>query len=156
LIRTKDPSCLWYYSTFLIVFISLTFLSSRPVYGIDFSYSGPDCRLLYRFIPRTGTLNDLTVIYNESFEFYPSQFGGILTFTLGGEYLHPQEGRHTSQVIEESISEDMYEAKFRWSYAEESFEFTIRMKLKEKTLSIEFSPIPRAKMSWNSDWIVPN
>jgi len=63
----------------------------EPVLGIDFAHDGKDCNILYRFIPRTGTLNDLVIVYDGKFEFSPSNFGGITTFILGGEELHPWE-----------------------------------------------------------------
>ncbi|MFQ6108882.1 MAG: DUF5696 domain-containing protein [Candidatus Aminicenantales bacterium] len=143
--RKKGPSSLLHSRMWLIFFLTLASLAIKDVSAIDFSYSGPDCRILYRFTPRTGTLNDLTVIYNDSFEFSPSLFGGILTFILGGQVLNAQEGRHTSEFIEENISDDVYEAKFRWSYAKESFDFTVRISLKEKTLSVEFFTDPSSE-----------
>ena len=107
----------------------------------DFFYSGSDCTILYRFIPNTGTLNDLTVTYNGEFQFYPSYFGGITTFNLGGRQLHPWEEKHISELLYEKTSGDgdTYEAAFRWSCQGENFDFTIKMQLNEKTLSIDFS-----------------
>jgi len=107
----------------------------------DFFYSGSDCTILYRFTPNTGTLNDLTVTYNGDFQFYPSYFGGITTFNLGGRQLHPWEEKHISELLYEKTSGDgdTYEASFRWSYQGENFDFTIKMQLDEKTLSIDFS-----------------
>ncbi len=49
------------------------------------------------------------------------------------------EEKHISQLLYEKTSDDVYEAKFRWSYRGESFDFTIKMQLNGKTLSIDFS-----------------
>jgi len=110
-----------------------------PVLGVDFLYQGPDCTILYRFTPETGTLHDLTVTYNGTFSFLPSNFGGISLFTLAGEELRPWEDRHVSQLIEESLSEGMYTARFRWSYQGDSFEFTFKAHLEGKRLVIEYA-----------------
>ncbi len=122
------------------IFITiLLFLYWCPVQAEDFSYNGSDCTILYRFTPNTGTLNDLTVTYNGDFQFYPSYFGGITSFNLAGKQLHPWEEKHISQLLYENTSDNIYEAKFRWSYRGESFDFTIKMQLNGKTLSIDFS-----------------
>ena len=122
-----------------MLFISWLCLNQRPALGIDFAYHREDCSILYRFIPRTGTLNDLVVVYDGEFEFFPSHFGGITTFILGGEELHPWEEKHTTELVEEFSSGNTYKAKFRWSYGDESFVFTLKIWLDNKALSIEFS-----------------
>jgi len=128
--------------TFLItILLSLVW---SPMQAKDFYYNGSDCTILYRFIPSTGTLNDLTVTYNGDFQFYPSHFGGITTFNLAGKQLHPWEEMHVSELLYEKTSGDgdIYEASFRWSYQGEHFDFTIKMQLSGKTLSIDFSTDP--------------
>ena len=42
------------------------------------SYAGDDCRLTYRYEPRTGTLNDWTVRQNDSQAFWPALGGGVI------------------------------------------------------------------------------
>lgn len=127
------------YCAALIFFVFLSFLNPKLLFAVDFSYSGPDCSILYRFTPHTGTLNDLIVIYNDSFKFYPSYFGGITSLILGGEHIHPQEGKQTSQLLEENTSGGKYKAKFRWGYGGESLDFTVKIWLNDKKLSVEFS-----------------
>ncbi len=111
---------------------------SSSLSAVDFTYSGPDCKIIYRFIPSTGTLNDLRVIYNKNFVFYPSYFGGITSFALKGKELHPWEGKHSSELLEETHQGNKYRAKFRWSYKGKSFVFTVKISLQGKTLDLEF------------------
>jgi hypothetical protein len=123
---------------FSVLFIGFLF-SSPYLFAVDFIYSGPDCEIVYRFIPRTGTLNDLRVIYNDDFEFLPSYFGGITSFSLEGTELHPWEEIHISELLEETFQRNKYKAKFRWSYKGKSFVFDIKIWLQGKTLRLEFS-----------------
>ena len=108
----------------------------------DFTYSGSDCTIIYRFSPSTGTLADLRVIYNQNFSFFPFSYGGISRFELGGELLSSREGRHHSQVLEEGEASGVYMAKFRWTYNRESFDFSMKIRLEKKTLIIECSADP--------------
>ncbi len=117
-------------------------LNLAPGYGIDLSYQGEDCTITYRFTPKTGTLNDLIVIYNDRFTFYPSFYGGITTFSLAGKELHPWEGRHAVILLEEHTAEGVYQAKFKWAYRAKSFDFTLKMRLNGKTLVVEYSVDP--------------
>jgi hypothetical protein len=116
-------------------------VSAVPARAIDFVYSGTDCRIVYRFTPRTGTLNDLKVIYNNRFTFFPSYSGGITLFELAGSRLVPGEGKHTSQLLEESTSGGLYQARFRWSFEGQSFDFVLEMRLKGKTLTVGCSAL---------------
>lgn len=106
--------------------------------AIDFIYDGQDCKIVYRFTPQTGTLNDLKVFYNESFSFFPAYHGGITSFELGGARLKPWAGQHTSQLLAESSAGPFYQAEFRWSFRGESFDFMIEIRLTGKTLIIEY------------------
>lgn len=122
------------------IFIAiLVCLFWRFVCAKDFSYNGPDCTILYRFTPNTGTLHDLTVTYNGSFKFYPANFGGITTFNLAGKELHPWEAKHATKLLAENDNGETYEVTFRWSYKDKSFDFTIKMQLAGKSLLAEFS-----------------
>ena len=112
--------------------------ADRTVSGVELRYDGTNYSLLYRFLPQTGTFNDLKVTYNETFTFLPSNFGGITSFVLAGETLHPWEQKHTSQLVEESNTGGIYSAKFRWAYKGDSFDFTIRLYLLGKRLVVEF------------------
>ncbi len=123
----------------IVFLIILLLVCGAYLQGKDFSYTGADCTILYRFTPHTGTLNDLTVTYNGAFTFYPALYGGITTFILAGKQLHPWEEKHSSILENEKNSGDIYEAAFRWSYKNESLRFTIKMQLTGKILTIEFS-----------------
>ncbi len=123
---------------FSVLFVVLIF-SIPSLFAVDLTYNGPDCKIIYRFIPKTGTLADLTIIYNDHFEFFPSYFGGITSFTLKGKELHPWEGKHASQLLEETSQGNSYKAKFRWSYEGKSFVFSVKIWRLAKTLAIEFS-----------------
>ncbi len=109
---------------------------ARAACGIDLTYRGPDCTISYRFTPSSGTLNDLTVVYNDSFSFYPSNFGGITAFILAGETLRPWEGRHTCQVLSEGTLGGVYTVRYRWSYRGDWLDFTLRARLEGKTLLV--------------------
>ncbi len=121
-------------SALFVIFILL----SSSLFAVDFTCKGPDCTIIYRFIPETGTLNDLTVICNSNFVFHPSYFGGITSFSLKGTELHPWEGKHSSELLEESYRGNTYQAKFRWSYEGKSFVFSIKIRLQGKALTLEF------------------
>ena len=122
-----------------VLFILFIISGVSPVWGVDFTYQGSDCNLIYRFTPNTGTLYDLVVIYNGSYSFHPSNYGGIVEFDLGGKRLAPWEGLHATQLLSESLSSGVYSAKFRWTYNHDSLEFDIKISLKGKTLTLEWS-----------------
>jgi len=129
---------------FNFVFLFLVFFLSQLAESADFIYDGPDCHIIYRFKPRTGTLSDLTLIYNKTFKFIPAEEGGISRFILNDQYLMTNEGKHVSEVIEESYSNKIYKARFRWSYQGKSFTFLIKISRKGKTLKIEFKTSPKS------------
>lgn len=126
----------------LSLLIILFFVIAPSASAIDFTYSGPDCQIIYRFTPLTGTLNDLKIIYDGNFSFYPSYHGGIISFSLGGERLHPWEGKHRCEIIGETANSGVYAARFRWSHNGESFEFTMEIKLTGKTLTVSYAADP--------------
>lgn len=45
--------------------------------GYDFTYSGADCRVAYRYTPRTGTLTDFTCQVDGGASFRPADGGGV-------------------------------------------------------------------------------
>ena len=117
----------------------LVLLGPGAAGAADLVYSGSDFAAVYRFVPVTGTLNDLQVIYQDGFQFHPSNFGGITTFVLAGEELHPWEGRHASRLVEESFDGGIYRAMFEWSYLGDSLEFGLTARMEGKTLVIDFT-----------------
>ena len=131
----------FFLQTFLF-FLLLTLVKLQAIWAFDFTYSGPDCTIIYRFSPSTGTLSDLRVIYNQSFSFLPSNYGGITLFSLGGSLLRPREGKQATKVLEETNSGGIYTAKFRWTYNGENFDFAVSLQLSGKTLKIEYYADP--------------
>jgi hypothetical protein len=140
-------------SNMLCIMMVLIWMTPFSAFSIDFSSSTDTGQLIYRFTPNTGTLNDLKVIFQEGFQFYPSFFGGITRFSLGGEALHPWEGKHTSMLVEEKYFEAIYQAKFRWGYRGDHFEFTIKIWLNGQTLCVEFftDPLNQNVMEFGCD-----
>jgi hypothetical protein len=118
----------------LCLFISLPAL---PEAG--HTYNGPDGKVEFHVTPSTGTLNDLRVVVNDTFAFFPSHYGGILSFELAGERLFSWENKHQCQVAQVGYGQDESWARFRWSYKGDSFEFDVGAKLKGKTLTLKFS-----------------
>jgi hypothetical protein len=128
-----------YHGLTSLLFIFFLISTVSPTLGVDFAYHGSDCSLVYRFTPNTGTLYDLVAIYNGSYSFHPSNYGGIVEFYLAGKRMAPWEGLHATQLISESQSNGIYSAKFRWTYNNDSLEFVIKISLKSKTLTLEWS-----------------
>jgi len=121
-----------------VFFLALFGAVALNVLAADFVYEGTDCKIVYRFTPQTGTLNDLKVIYNDSFSFSPAYHGGITSFELGGERLKPWHEKHTTEILGESTGGPFYLAEFRWSYRGESFDFLVRIRRTGKTLIIDY------------------
>lgn len=110
-----------------------------PAAAIDFTYAGADCAITYRYRPETGTLRDLQVVYNGGFAFSPAYDGGIRLFELGGTVLRPQEGRHATTLLEERFDGAAYLARFRWSGDGAALDFSVRVRLDGKTLTIQYA-----------------
>ena len=128
-----------YHGLTSLFFIFFLISTVSPILGVDFAYHGSDGSLVYRFTPNTGTLYDLVAIYNGSYSFYPAHYGGIVEFCLAGRRMAPWEGLHATQLISEFQSNGIYSATFRWTYNNDSLEFTIKISLKGKTLTLEWS-----------------
>lgn len=109
--------------------------------GVVFSYTGATYTMRYEFLPQTGTLHDLRVVYNDTLTVLPSNFGGIVVFELAGEILRPWEERHTSQLLEETNVGGIYTAHFRWSYNNDFLDFLLRLRLNNQTLVIDIQPV---------------
>ena len=106
--------------------------------GIEFTHNGGGYTLTYRFTPNTGTLNDLRVRYNNSFEFYPAYWGGIYEVMLAGETLRPWDARVAKQFLSESNSNGVYTANFRWSYNGDALDFSVRLWPEQNKLRIVY------------------
>lgn len=141
----------WLTTLFLLLFLlmgqsipSIASPSLAPAFqsttatGAQFTYNGAGYTLTYRFMPSSGTLNDLRVSYNNSFEFHPAVWGGIYAVILAGETLRPWEGKHTAQLLSESTNNGVYSAAFRWSYNNDSLDFSVRLWLEQNKLRIAY------------------
>ena len=143
----KRPGCkISRFKNFLLIAINLLFLSFTSINGMDFTWSSGEKTVTYRYLPSTGTLNDLEVITSDGFTFRPSNYGGITSFLLGRQLLYSWEGKHQSQFLGAACDDSgFYIARFRWQFSGESFDFALKLKLEEKTLIIEaevLSPFP--------------
>jgi len=133
---------------FLLITSSFLFFLLNSASGMDFSWSKGGKTLTYRYLPSTGTLNDLEVITSDGFAFHPCNYGGITSFFLGGQLLYSWEGKHQTQFLGAACDDSgFYVARFRWKFSGEFFDFALKLKLEEKTLIIEaealspFSPV---------------
>lgn len=112
-------------------------LWAAPAAAVDLTYEGEDGPLIYRFEPRTGTLNDLQVICADGFTFYPAFHGGITSFELGGKRLKPWHNLHTTRLVHEVRTQDFYQAHFNWSFNGEELDILIDLQLRGRTLVIQ-------------------
>lgn len=109
--------------------------------AVDFSYSEGGEEIVYRYVPRTGTLDDLEVIHRSSegeFSFRPAAGGGITQFFLAGEVIESSDRRHKVKLVKEKQLPKFHRAKFRWSYGGERFSFVVETRLEGKTLRMDF------------------
>lgn len=116
-------------------------LASASAGAVDFSYAAGAGEIVYRFLPATGTLDDLEVIYrtaDNEFSFRPAAGGGITQFELAGEIVETADGRHQAKLLKESRSADGHRAKFRWAFGGQSFTFVVQTRLDGKTLRMDF------------------
>ncbi len=123
----------------LLAGVALAAALSRPAEAVDFTYAGPDCAITYRYVPETGTLRDLQIVYNGGFAFFPAYDGGIRLFELGGAFLRPQDNRHVTTVLQEGFEGAAYLARFRWSGEGAELDFSVRLRLEGKSLIVEFA-----------------
>ncbi len=127
------------HSAAVIAGLVLVAALSLPAAAVDFTYAGADGTITYRYRPETGTLRDLQVVYNGRFAFYPAYDGGIRLFHLGGAALRPQDGRHATTLLEERFDGGAYLARFRWSGENTALDFSVRLRLDGKVLTIQYA-----------------
>jgi hypothetical protein len=107
--------------------------------GLSSEFIGTDIQ--FRYKPVTGTFHDLCITHNGQ-TFWPSYFGGILSFVLGEDLFRVWEGQHRSEVLSIEELPNGYRAKFRWSYNRDSFDFTIEVLFNGRTLAISYLTAP--------------
>jgi hypothetical protein len=83
--------------------------------GYRFIYEAEDCRVVYRYTPRTGTLDDFTVQVDDSPPFRPAAGGGVTVAVPrdGREVLLPARGGRAERV---ELSEDRTALNVAWVY----------------------------------------
>jgi len=126
--------------------VILLSLAGPALRGKDFVYRGTDCEIIFRFTAKTGTLHDLQVIVNGGSPCYPSNYGGAMEVRLAGEKLWNWEGKYKSELLSESDADGVYTASFRWTYKDDSLDFSVRIWREKKTLKSEWTS-PSAKIS---------
>jgi len=123
--------------------------------GYTFNYEGEDCRIAYVYQPKKGTLEDITIIYNNHLFFKPMAGSGVW-FEFGGEELKEipvikQGDRYTHKkgsklygpedITPLLLSEnfDGKELKIWWKWEKEGEYATLNysFKIKQKSLIIE-------------------
>ena len=97
-----------------------------------FSYVGEDCTLRYRYRPRTGTLDDIALLYNGK-EVSPCSGGGI---ELNG--LAPDSKEITRRLAGQEFDGDQLTVRWELEAGEIATTVTIRLRMVQKSLIIEF------------------
>jgi hypothetical protein len=107
--------------------------------GFSSEFIGTDIQFHYK--PETGTFHDLRITHNGQ-TFWPSYFGGILSFVLADELLRVWEGNHRTEILNIEELPGGYRASFRWSYNRDSFDFTIEVLFDGRTLAVTYRTSP--------------
>ncbi len=108
-----------------------------PAAAYDFSWSGPGGTVVYRYVPRTGTLHDLEAVVN-GFGFLPSDMGGITAIVLGGRMVRPASSLPDTRILEESFAGGAAVVRFRWTANGQSYDFRVKVALEGKVLTVQY------------------
>jgi len=97
-----------------------------------FSYVGEDCTLRYRYTPKTGTLDDIALLFDGR-KVQPCKGGGI---ELEGPA--PDSKRIASRLVGQEF--DGEQLTVRWDYESDEVATTVTMRLRmvQKSLIVEF------------------
>lgn len=106
----------------------------------SFSYRGRDCNIEYVYTPKTGTLSDIMVLYNETNFFLPAKDGGIIA-DVNGISFSPDDQGIVVEPIEETFNRHTKKlvTKWRWIKGGQKIEFKLILGIKGKTLIVEAS-----------------
>jgi hypothetical protein len=93
--------------------------------GYDFHYEGPDARIVYHFVPKTGTLDDFTVEVDRQSPFSPAAGGGVTVVQgKGGQAKALPAGGGKADRIE--LAGDGSRLNVAWNYNVEGVSFQVR------------------------------
>jgi len=101
-----------------------------------FGYEGKDGRITYRYTPKTGTLSDISVVYNGLAPFRIAQDGGIHAAVNGVE-MTPGSPDLTATLLTADCKDARLNTVWRWSRAGQSVTFGLRFSIRGKTLIVE-------------------
>lgn len=103
-----------------------------------FSYESQDCNLKYIYTPKTGGLDDIEVVYNGNYCFYPTKNGGIAA-NVNGISFSPEDDGIVPNLAQESFNANKGEllTQWRWLKEKQKLEFTIKLSIKGKSLIVE-------------------
>ncbi len=103
-----------------------------------------DERVVYRYLPQTGTLSDLTVQVAGRAPFTPCAGGGPV-FLLAGSEREPPSKDLSRQLLNVTANEDGLSTQWRFRLAGDAAEFTLSMRARSKSLIVDWaSDDPRA------------
>ena len=100
-----------------------------------FSFDGSDGKLSYRYIPKTGTLNDLSAVMDSKATFRPMADGGIMA-TVNGVQFHPSDNDIQTTLLKTEIDNDTLKTTWKWTKNDTSVEFTLVLSIKGRSLVI--------------------
>ncbi len=100
-----------------------------------FTFNGSDGNLAYRYIPKTGTLNDLSVSFNGQTTFHPMADSGIMA-TVNGVKFHPSDNDIQATLLKSETDGDTLKTLWKWTKNNASVEFTLGFAVKGRSLVI--------------------
>ena len=101
-----------------------------------FGFQGSDGSLLYTYTPRTGTLNDLSVLVDGKHEFRPMAEGGAVAM-VGEKTISPTDTGVKANLLGCRWEEGMLKADWRLEKEGLSVEFTLGFMAKGRSLVID-------------------
>jgi len=113
-----------------------------------FRYRGDDGTVVYCYRPKTGTLGDITVRYNDTFEFAPADGGGILA-KIGAVDFSPGDSACDVTLLSKKLDKGNRQltTQWCWSKAGKRLIFDLTLGIKGKSLVVEVrcqKPVVRA------------
>ncbi len=99
------------------------------------AYEGKDAKITYRYVPKDGTLGDLTATFNGK-PFQPAKLGGVHAKADGVEF-HPGDAAinpilHSCRLVDGKVVAD-----WNWTKGGQSIDFTYTFAVKGKSLVVE-------------------
>lgn len=89
--------------------------------GYDFIYEGKDARIVYHFVPQTGTLDDFTVQMDDNPPFQPAGSGGVNV--IAGKKVLPASGGKAESL---KLTDGGRTLEMVWNYAIEDVSFQVQ------------------------------